>query len=322
MMEQEKIFRFAIMGAGGIAEKFCDAVNQISNMEVVAVASKSLDRAEQFAKKNHVAQAYDSYEQMLKEADPDGVYIATTPNYHFELTMLCLDYKKPVLCEKAMLVNAEEAGKVFKRSKELGVFVMEGMWSRFLPHNIIAKKWLEEGKIGNVELAEINIGFPAGNDPKNRFNNPELAGGAATDVTVYCFELMTYFLDRPIRDMHTYMIRSETGVDKTEQISILYDNCIANMHASIAARLNDDAVFYGTEGKIVIPLVHYGQECILYRDQEEPVHFQDQTENGFVFEIQEMVDCVRRGEVQSKTAPHEMTIRCAEMFDQLMGRKE
>jgi len=269
-----------------------------------------------------VAQAYDSYEQMLKEADPDGVYIATTPNYHFELTMLCLDYKKPVLCEKAMLVNAEEAGKVFKRSKELGVFVMEGMWSRFLPHNIIAKQWLEEGKIGNVELAEINIGFPAGNDPKNRFNNPELAGGAATDVTVYCFELMTYFLDRPIRDMHTYMIRSETGVDKTEQISILYDNCIANMHASIAARLNDDAVFYGTEGKIVIPLVHYGQECILYRDQEEPVHFQDQTENGFVFEIQEMVDCVRRGEVQSKTAPHEMTIRCAEMFDQLMGRKE
>ena len=322
MMEQEKIFRFTIMGAGRIAEKFCDAVNRISNMEVVAVASKSLDRAEQFAKKNLVEQAYDSYEQMLKEADPDGVYIATTPNYHFELTMLCLDYKKPVLCEKAMLVNAKEAGEVFRRSKELGVFVMEGMWSRFLPHNITAKQWLEEGKIGNVELAEINIGFPAGNDPKNRFNNPELAGGAATDVTVYCFELMTYFLDRPIRDMHTYMIRSETGVDKTEQISILYDNCIANMHASIAARLNDDAVFYGTEGKIVIPLVHYGQECTLYRDQEEPVHFQDQTENGFVFEIQEMVDCVRRGEVQSKTAPHEMTIRCAEMFDQLMGRKE
>ena len=212
-MEQEKIFRFAIMGAGGIAEKFCDAVNRLENMEVIAVASKSIERAEQFAQKNNVAQAYDSYERMLKEADPDGVYIATTPNYHYELTMLCLDYKKPVLCEKAMLVNGEEARNVFQRSKGLGVFVMEGMWSRFLPHNKIAKQWLEEGKIGNVELAEINIGFSAGNDPKNRFNNPELAGGAATDVGVYCFELMTYFLDRPIRDMHTYMIRSGTDND-------------------------------------------------------------------------------------------------------------
>lgn len=100
-MGQEKIFRFAIMGAGGIAEKFCDAVNRLENMEVIAVASKSLDRASRFAKKNNVAQAYDSYEEMLKDADPDGVYIATTPNYHFELTMLCLDYKKPVLCEKS-----------------------------------------------------------------------------------------------------------------------------------------------------------------------------------------------------------------------------
>lgn len=318
---EKKIFRWAIMGAGGIAEKFCDAVNRLENAEVAAVASKTMERAKGFVEKNHIECAFDNYEQMLKEVKPDGVYIATTPNSHYELTMLCLDYKTPVLCEKAMFLSSQQACSVFDRSKELGVFVMEGMWSRFLPHNQMAKKWLAEGMIGDIELAEISIGFAAEKNPENRFYNPVLGGGAAFDITVYCFELMTYFIEEKILEIKADVTWADTGVDKTEQIAIRFENCMANLHASIAANLEDHAVIYGTKGKIVIPLVHYGTQCCLYQNHAEPVHFEDDTENGFVFEIQEAMECIGKGEIESSIAPHKMTIQCSELFDLIMSQK-
>ncbi|BDF46523.1 hypothetical protein CE91St56_36460 [Lachnospiraceae bacterium] len=104
-----KNFKFAIMGAGNIANKFCDAVKRMEDCEVAAVASKSMDRAENFAEKNGIKAAYDSYEKMLAEEKPDCVYIAVTQDAHFALCMLCLDYKTPVLCEKAMFLNSAQA---------------------------------------------------------------------------------------------------------------------------------------------------------------------------------------------------------------------
>ena len=126
-------FNFAIMGAGSIAGKFVDAVRRVEGCEVVAVASKSMERAEIFARRFVIERYYDSYETMLQEGSIDCVYIATTPNFHYELAKLCLAYNVPVLCEKAMFMNRKEAEDIFAESKRKGVFVMEAMWSRFLP---------------------------------------------------------------------------------------------------------------------------------------------------------------------------------------------
>lgn len=126
-------FRFAIMGAGNIAHQFCDAVTLVEDCEVSAIASKDLGRAQKFAEECSVAHAYDNYEQMLIEEKPDCVYIAVTPNDHFRLTMLCLEHRVPVLCEKAMFTNSAEAKAVFEKAEKDQTFVMEAMWSRFLP---------------------------------------------------------------------------------------------------------------------------------------------------------------------------------------------
>lgn len=163
-------FRFAIMGAGNIAHQFCDAVTLVEDCEVSAIASKDLGRAQKFAEECSVAHAYDNYEQMLIEEKPDCVYIAVTPNDHFRLTMLCLEHRVPVLCEKAMFTNSAEAKAVFEKAEKDQTFVMEAMWSRFLPAVNQAKKWAAEGKIWQT-------GSLTG---KNRFSR---AGGSRQSVS-------------------------------------------------------------------------------------------------------------------------------------------
>ena len=150
-----KNFRFAIMGAGNIANKFCDAVKRMGDCEVAAVASKSMERAQGFAEKNGIKAAYDSYEKMLAEEKPDCVYIAVTQDAHYALCMLCLDYKTPVLCEKAMFLNSAQAEEVLSRAEKEKVFVMEAMWSRFLPAIKMAKQWMDEGKIGTPSFRPL-----------------------------------------------------------------------------------------------------------------------------------------------------------------------
>ena len=186
-------FRWGILGAGQIAVKFCDAVKSIADCTVAAVGSKSFSRAETFARENGISRWYGDYEELLKKERPDAVYIAATSNDHYRLTMMALDYEIPVLCEKAMFQNSGQASVVFARSEKEKVFVMEAMWSRFLPAVRTAAKWLEQGRIGKVTAAEAAIGFLAPYDPSNRYFSPALGGGAALDLTVYTFELLTGF---------------------------------------------------------------------------------------------------------------------------------
>ena len=215
-------FRFAIMGAGNIAHQFCDAVTLVEDCEVSAIASKDLGRAQKFAEECSVAHAYDNYEQMLIEEKPDCVYIAVTPNDHFRLTMLCLEHRVPVLCEKAMFTNSAEAKAVFEKAEKDQTFVMEAMWSRFLPAVNQAKKWAAEGKIGRLEALQGRIGFLAPEGADNRYHSPLLCGGAATDITVYAYEIATWLVNEPVRKTYAAANLDQTGVDLTDQVTVKF----------------------------------------------------------------------------------------------------
>ena len=149
------MFRFAVMGAGGIARRFCKTVNAMPDCTLCAVSSKSAQRAQALAKEADVPHFYADYEEMLQKEKPDAVYIAVTPHDHFRLSMLCLQYRTPVLCEKAMFRNSEEAKTVFDLSEKSGVFTMEALWSRFLPSIQTAKAWLHEGRIGKPVFSPL-----------------------------------------------------------------------------------------------------------------------------------------------------------------------
>lgn len=314
-----KEFRFVILGAGNIAGKFCEAVSLTEHAAVAAVASKSLERAAAFAEKNGVLKAYGDYEEMLRMEKPDGAYIAVTPNDHYRLSMLCLKYGVPVLCEKAMFQNSREAKEVFTASKEKGIFVMEALWSRFLPAVCKVGEWLDEGRIGKAKLASCTIGFRADPDPKRRYYSPELGGGASKDITVYAYEITTYLLRQKLKNLTVSAVWSESGVDESSLVTLEFEETLASLMTTFAADTDERLVIYGSKGHIELPYPHYASEALLYGEKGELLeHFRDEeTKNGFTYEIAEMIRCIRDGRTESPVVPHSTTLACAELFDRI-----
>ncbi len=316
-------FRFAILGAGSIANKFAEAVSLVSDCTVAAVASRSLGRAQEFAARHGIPAAYGDYAGMLRDVRPDAAYIATTTGTHADLTRLCVELGVPVLCEKAMFVNAAEAREVLAFAREQGVFAMEAMWSRFLPAVQEMKRQLDAGVIGKPCFAEFAVGWKAPNGPGNRFFDAQNGGGAAYDLTVYCYELADFFLGRPDDAMQATVRWGPTGVDENEAVTLTWpDGCIAVLTASITANLDERAVIAGPGGELRMPKPHMAEGFTLRGQDGSTRHWQDDvTVNGFVYEVQEVVRCVRAGLLESPAVPHDLTIRCAEMFDVINGTK-
>lgn len=310
-------FRFAIMGAGRIARKFCDAAALTPGCAVIAAASKSLERARALAAEKGIPAVYDSYERMLEAEKPDCVYIATTCESHFPLAMLCAEHGVPVLCEKAMFMSSAEAEAFFALAESKKVFAMEALWSRFLPAVNQARAWIGEGRVGEVALAEMNIGFIAPPDPENRYFSPKLGGGAAYDLTVYGLQILAWALDRPITRARAEAVRAQTGVDASSIVLLSLDGLPAVVKSSLAASMNEGLIVYGSKGRIVVPHAHHGSEALLLApDGAEIERFTDEvTRNGFTYEIGEVMRCVRAGEIESPVVPHASTRACAQVFD-------
>ena len=313
-------FRWVILGAGDIAVKFNDAIRRIDGAEVIGVGSRSAERGAAFAAKHGIPHS-GSYADMLA-LRPDAAYIAATTEAHADLTRLCIDAGIPVLCEKAMFTNSAEAEAVFALAKEKAVFSMEAMWSRFLPAIVEMKHRLDAGVIGQVKHAEIAIGWDAPDGPGSRFYEPSLGGGAAYDLLVYCYELMEFFMGVPESVENVAVHWAPTGVDESETVTLRYPWGLATLTASIGVRLDERTVLMGDKGQLRMLRPHFGSDFVLRRpDGSEETWQDDKTENGFVYEAEEVMRCVREGLLESPTVPHELTIRCAKVFDLLNAAK-
>lgn len=314
-------FRWVILGAGDIAIKFNDAVRLIDGAEVIGVGSRSAERGAAFAQKHGIPHS-GSYQEML-DLRPDAAYIAATTEAHADLTRLCINAGIPVLCEKAMFTNSAEAEEVFALAKAKGVFAMEAMWSRFLPSIVEMKRQFDDGAIGQVKHFEIAIGWEAYSGPGSRFYLKELGGGASYDLLVYCYELAEFFLGVPEKVESVVVHWASTGVDETETVLLRYPWGLATLTASIGVRLDERTVLMGTQGQLRMLRPHFGSDFVLRRpDGTEEAWQDDKTSNGFVYEAQEVMRCVQEGLLESPTVPHDLTIRCAKLFDQLNATKE
>lgn len=325
-MSENSIFRFAVIGAADIANKFCNAASYIEDCEVAAVASRSMERAQKFAEKNGIPKAYDDYEKMLVEVKPDAVYIAVTTNAHYEMCMLCLKHNIPFLCEKTMCIGSEQTKAVFDLAEEKGVFCMEAMWSRFLPAIKKVKEWLDNGRIGDFVFGDINVGFQPEADYNNRFYNKALGGGSALDLTVYCYEIMRYLIEKPVLEMQTMSNFCETGVDLSNVIMLKYADSMACLKGSIAAHYEEKMLLFGKEGSISVPSPHFASRASLIGKDGKVIEYYEDTEtpggNGFVHEIREVISCVRAGKTESDTVPHSLTLDYAGICDILMTPSE
>lgn len=308
-------FRFGIIGAGDIAHKFCDAVNSIEGAKVIAVASKSLARAGDFALDEKIEKAYGDYEQMLTEVKLDAVYVATTHNYHYDNVKLCLEHGIPVLCEKPFVLNSKDAKELFALAKEKNVMLMEAMWSRYLPQNQKAKEWIQKGEIGPIRLASCVVGFNGARNAENRIFSPELAGGAMYDIGVYAIELMTYMVEQELKDVKVLTVPAWTGVDASNVVAMQFETCAAALQTTVMSNALKHLTINGEDGYIFIPDSNVGHEAYLYRNGKFVEHFSKPYDNGFVWEVEDFITCVKEGKLESDIVPASATIQCAEIFD-------
>ncbi len=316
-------FRFAIMGAGDISRKFCDAVRRIEGCRVAAVSSKSLERAKSFAAREGVPAAYGSYAEMLEKEKPDCVYIGADTASHYALTMLCLEHKVPVLCEKAQFCSVKEALSAIAFAKKQGVFMMEAMWSYFLPAVKTVKKWVDGGRIGKIYASDCTIGFKAPTHEGNRYFTTELGGGTAYDLTVYTYDLTVLMLGRNYLDCAVSSLWHESGVDTLNHAVLRYDGALASMTSSIIGPLEERLIIYGDGGKIILPHSHFASEATLYTsDGRVAEHFKDtETENGFLYEVEEAVRCVREGRLESDVVPQRVTLDSTKFYEKIFATR-
>lgn len=314
------MIHFGIIGAGDIAHKFMDAVRQTTEGAVIAVASKDYARAKAWAEKEDLETYYGDYEELLQNPKIDVVYIATTTNAHYENILQSLHAGKHVLCEKSLVRTYEQARKVCTLAKEKNLFLMEAMWSRFLPKTNTVRNWIAEGRIGRVNLMQATIGWKADKVFNKRLFLPELGGGSLFDIGIYPLELLPYLVNQKIVEIQPLMKRYSTGVDDISSLNLRLEDCFANIQCSFTTKLPEDVYIYGEEGYIRIPKIHYGNQAFLYNHGDEIIDsFEGGLENGFVYEVEEVIGCIKKGQTESSVCPHEMTLEAALWIDKVLS---
>ncbi|MBO9596942.1 MAG: Gfo/Idh/MocA family oxidoreductase [Cohnella sp.] len=311
--------RWGIAGPGWISSQFAKDLAYAQGAELAAVAGRNLDKAEKFAQEHGAPKAYGSLEQLAQDPNVDIVYIGTLHPVHKENMLAFLRAGKAVLCEKPFTMNAAEAEEAVACAKQHGVFLMEAMWTRYLPAIRQVREWLSEGKIGEVRLVKAEFGFDVGWQPEGRLLNPALGGGTLLDAGIYpvSFASMIYGA-QPGKIMSTVRI-GETGVD--EQFSLLFEyegGRAASLHGSVQLGMVNDAVIYGTKGHIHIPEFLYTRSASLHVTGEEPLAYHDDRKShGYAFEAEEAMACLREGRTESTVMPQEETVGIMRTLDRI-----
>jgi predicted dehydrogenase len=301
-----KSVRWGILGAGRIAQAFVRDFPLLENAELIAVASGDEQRAKSFASKYGIPVTM-SHEAMYVSGEIDAVYISTTHNFHYQHALQCLLNGKAVLCEKPITVNDSQFRHLARVAAEKKVFLMEAMWTCFLPAIQKAKEWIKEDRAGKLTLFQCDFGFVMNPDPNGRLFNPQLAGGALLDLGVYPVALAGYFTGQVPQKILASGTFTNTGVDETLAIIMQYHGITASLSTSLTAQLSNAVRIYGDNGFIEIPVFWKASSASLY-DKEGGMQetFEDgRSSHGFIYEMQHANDLILAGELQSPLMTHE-----------------
>ncbi|MGE4287847.1 MAG: Gfo/Idh/MocA family protein [Salinivirgaceae bacterium] len=313
----EKKINWGILGAGSIAGKFAADFTLVKQGTLYAVGSRKLEAARQFAGKYGIPKAYGSYTELLTDATVDVIYIATPHNFHFEQAMLCLQHNKHVLCEKPVTVNASQLEQLMAEARKRSLFFMEAMWTPFLPAVLKAKQWLNEGKIGVVQLIQANFGMAGNPDPNGRLLNPDLAGGGLLDIGIYPLTLIEMFAQSEPDSCDARASFTETGVDESLVVQLQYKNGVKGQMAShIRVPLINDAFIYGTEGYIQIPRFWMSKQAILRVNGAADEVFTDTTQTmGYNWEAEAVSHDLLLERKENATMPLERSLKMMRLMD-------
>lgn len=316
---EQKPFNWGLIGPGRIAESFAAGLMVIDDAVLYGVASRNETRAKEFAARFEGKNIYTSYEALVNDPAIDGIYIATPHRFHLEQTMLCLEAGKPVLCEKPLTVNAAETEALIEKARENGTFLMEALWTRYLPIYDQVREWLDSGVIGDLKFLISTFGFALPDDPEDRWLNPELAGGTLLDMGIYPIAISQWVTGMEPETVSSQAMLGETGVDVFTAATFQYANGIVSQFSSnfISQNLNDFTI-YGTAGYIRIhPFYWGGTKATLATEGQELTVEKPFRATGFEYQTEEAMRCIRAGLLESPKMTHVDTLANMKLMDEI-----
>jgi predicted dehydrogenase len=313
--------RWGILGAGGIAGVFTDSVTRFTSSEVVAVGSRAQDRAEAFAARHHVGRAHGSYEDLVADPAVEAVYVASPHSEHLDHALLAIAAGKHVLVEKAFTVNEAQAVELFAAAQAQGVFVMEAMWTRFLPHMVVLRDLLARGEIGELVGLIADHGQNMAHHPAtHRLHDPALAGGALLDLGVYPISFAHDLLGAPDR---VAAIGSLTPTDVDGQVSIAlgFADRQASLHTTLHANTATTAVVFGTHGRVEIDRPFYRPtRFTVVKDDGARWAYEAAVDEGMEYEAAEVARCVASGLTESPLMTWQGTLEVMRTLDEVRSQ--
>lgn len=312
------MIKWGIIAPGGIANAFAKEVIRTKDGILSAVYGRNEDKTKEFAKSHNIEKYYTNIEEFLSDDNIDAVYIATPHSYHMDYAKKCVLAKKHVLCEKPFSYNYKTGKEIIDIARENNVFIMEALWTLFLPAVNKAKEWIEEGKIGKIKLITANFGIKSEFNAKHRLYNPDLAGGALLDLGIYPILFSNYIANSYPIEIKSNAEFTKTNVDESDIINLKYkDGILSSLNCSLTAKLNNEAVIYGENGKIVIPRFWASKEAYLYTEENTEKYIDEYEEAGYKHEIEEANNCIMNKALESNVASHKKTLELAKIMDEI-----
>ncbi|OZM82992.1 Gfo/Idh/MocA family protein [Pseudonocardia sp. MH-G8] len=297
--------RWGVVGPGRIAAKVVRDFAHLPDAEVVAVASRSAERAQAFAAANGIGRAHGSYRAIVEDDEVDALYIATPHPQHRAVALAALKAGKALLVEKAFTVTPAATREIAAAATEAGVFVMEAMWTRFQPAVVRLRELLAAGAIGDVRSVQGELGVNAPIDPQDRFYNIAAGGGALFDLTVYPVSFAQMLFGAP-DTVVAHGTLAPSGVDVEEAVLLGWaDGRTASLFTSLRCATPGQMRVFGSAGWIdVLPRFHHPDTIVLHRTGRDPEEITaPATGAGYAHELREVTDGVLAGRPESAVMP-------------------
>lgn len=318
----KKPINWGIMGCGRIASLFAEGLRTLKNSRITGAASLTPEKADRFAKAHQIPKSYTKYESLAEDPNIDIVYVATLHNAHYSNTLMALHSGKHVLCEKPFTLNAAQAKELIKTARTKKLFLMEAMWTRFLPASQKIKQLIDRGEIGEIQTLRSEFGFYTPWNPNDRLHNLNLAGGALLDIGIYPVSYAHWiFGEKPLKINGSAYIGS-THVDEHSSYLLTFTKGrSALLFSSFNIKVPNEALIAGTKGYIRIPNFFKPTKFWAY-DQKGKLHtFRiPYKSTGLQYQAKAAADCICKGEIESSIMPLNETLEIMETLDTLRSQ--
>lgn len=315
-MNSQRIINWGILGCGKIAHHFAKDLDAVPNAKLYAVASRNLKKAQDFGNDYQVTSFYGNYEELCQDPNIDVVYIATPHVFHYENTLICLTNKKAVLCEKPFAMNRSQVEEMIALAKKNQVFLMEALWTYFLPHYKYVLDIVLSKELGEVKTLKADFGFTTPFDPEGRVFNKKLGGGSLLDVGIYPLFAALSILGYP-EDISAQATIGKTGVDENCSMQLHYKNGVtASLFSAITQETATEAVLELEKGIITIDSqFHVPTSVTILKDgKSKRIEF-DVTTKGYNFEAIHVQDMLLQNRKESTIMSFEKSLQLINLLD-------